>query len=222
MTQTNYFTRQQWATSLLNYIGNVNPSPQVVNWVVNWTAQEGNAPGQQAQFNLLNTTQPEAGSYGGGTQGNIQYYPSYQLGIIGNGDTLANGNYPDLYNALRSNNFSALSSGSGNIVQEMRTWGTGWNAWYGGSPNASLLAQQFPLSGSSITTPTGSTTGTTGSSTGTGIFNLPSSTEIASFFQRFMLLFFGGLIILIGISVVFFSSDAGKETVSTGAKAAAA
>ena len=206
-----FYTRQQYMTSVLNSIGNSNPSPQVVNWMVNWSAQEGNSVGNQGQFNLLNTTQPEAGSYGGGSQGNIQYFNSYQSGVQATATTLQNGNYPDILNALRTNNSNALATGSGNIINEMRTWGTGWNAWYANNPGSGLLSQQFPLLGTTV----GSTTSSTNnSSTGASIggITLPSVTDIVNFTDRFTLFFFGGLIIIIGISIAFFANQ--KKTAS--------
>lgn len=200
-----FYTRSQYMTAVLNSIGNSNPSPQVVDWMVNWSAQEGNSVGNQGQFNLLNTTQPEAGSYGGGSQGNIQFYNSFQSGVQGTSATLTNGLYPDLLNALRTNDISALSSGSGNIIQEMRTWGTGWNGWYATNSTASLDAQQFPLLGSSVGNLT-SGTQSTPSIPGVNL-GFPSVGDIVNFSERFTLFFFGGLIIVIGISIAFFANQ---------------
>jgi len=54
------------------------------------------------------------------------------------------------------------------------------------------------------------------------IGNLPSSASITTFLQQFGLIFFGGLVVLIGVLVLFFSSDAGKETAKVGETAAMA
>lgn len=137
------YTRKQWADAFLAAIGNTNPSPQIEDFVINWTAQEGNYPGGQGTYNLLNTTQPEPGSYGGGTQGNIQYFPNFSEGIQANATVLQNGLYPDLLNALRSNNINALCNGAGNIPGEMQTWGTGYKSWYCSTPQSIFLTQQF-------------------------------------------------------------------------------
>ncbi|MGH8397489.1 MAG: hypothetical protein ACRETA_04500 [Gammaproteobacteria bacterium] len=223
------YTRQQWAVAFLNGLGNANPSQSVVNWVINWTNQEGNAVGGQGDFNLLNTTQSEPGSYGGGSQGNIQYFDSFSSGIAANDQVIQNGLYPDLLSALQNNDFNALASGSGNIVSEMGTWGTGWNSWYANTPSSLSLGQQFPLNGSNVGTlqaPTGSNSSSSSSgSDPLGIFaalGLPSSADVANFAQQFMLIFFGGLIILIGVLVVFFSSDSGKKVAKAGAEVAIA
>jgi hypothetical protein len=52
--------------------------------------------------NPLNSTQPMGGSHGGGTQGNIQYYPDSLTGVKANAQTLTNGLYPGIVAALRS------------------------------------------------------------------------------------------------------------------------
>jgi hypothetical protein len=145
------YTRKQWADAFLAAIGNPNPSPQIEDFVINWTAQEGAYPGGQGTYNLLNTTQPESGSYGGGTQGNIQYFPSFAEGIKANATVLENGLYPNLLTALQSNDINALCSGSSAIQQEMATWGTGYKSWYCSNPQSIFLTQQF--SGNVGTTP---------------------------------------------------------------------
>lgn len=137
------YTRKQWADAFLAAIGNPNPSPQIEDFVINWTAQEGAYPGGQGTYNLLNTTQPESGSYGGGTQGNIQYFPSFAEGIQANATVLKNGLYPDLLTALQSNDINALCSGSSSVQQEMATWGTGYKSWYCSTPQSIFLTQQF-------------------------------------------------------------------------------
>lgn len=221
------FTRNQWVTSFLCAIGNCNPSQAVVNWVTNWTNQEGGAVGGQGTYNLLNTTLPEPGSYGGGLQGNIQYFSSFSSGIKANATTLQNGLYPDLLNALRSNNINALSSGSGSIIQEMGTWGTGWNSWYG-TQMPTNGSQSFPDVIDSLitgTTGTSTTPPPATSSVGSAILSslgLPDAASVQTFLQQFMLVFFGGMIILIGVAVVFFSTDTGKNAAKTGAEVAAA
>lgn len=145
------YTRKQWADAFLAAIGNTNPSPQIEDFVINWTAQEGAYPGGQGTYNLLNTTQPESGSYGGGTQGNIQYFPSFAEGIQANATVLKNGLYPDLLTALQSNDINALCSGSGSVQQEMATWGTGYKSWYCSTPQSIFLTQQFQGNASPLT-----------------------------------------------------------------------
>lgn len=137
------YTRAQWAKAFLQAIGNASPSTATINWVVNWSAQEDNAvvPGKN---NLLNTTLPMPGSHGGGTQGNIQYYTSYQQGVQANAMTLKNGLYPELLRDLQTNNIQALCAGSAQLQKDMQTWGTGYNSWYCNTPATSILQQVYP------------------------------------------------------------------------------
>ena len=68
-----------------------------------------------------------------------------------------------------------------------------------------------------------------GSSTGADIMSgimsglgLPTAADVQSFVQRFTLVFFGGLFVLIGVLIVFFSSESGKQVAKAGVEAAAA
>lgn len=127
------FTRQQWATSLLHALGNTAPNPQVVSWVVGWTAYE-TACCEGARFNLLNTTQPWPNS----TLFNVlrpgfgvRNYASYADGIHANAHVLQNGYYPELFHALRTNDLKALGIGSTpaeDLPHELRVWGTGYRS----------------------------------------------------------------------------------------------
>lgn len=116
-------------------------------------------------------------------------------------------------------------------------WGGPWGGQWGSPGNAPQTANHpgpwikdprpwlaalvsgnpAPVSGSGLST----------SSTGVGssiaqALGLPTPAAVQSMAQRVMLVFFGGLIILIGVLVVFFSSDAGKKTVKAGEMAAMA
>ncbi|MGH8397490.1 MAG: hypothetical protein ACRETA_04505 [Gammaproteobacteria bacterium] len=93
-----------------------------------------------------------------------------------------------------------------------------WGGVWGASHPAPWVTDPRPLIAALMSgnnTPyTGSTSGSSGSVTdplsGVGqsiltSLGLPSSADVANFAQQFMLIFFGGLIILIGVLVVFFS-----------------
>lgn len=137
-TDTTY-TRQQWATALLNSLGNQAPSQQTIDFVVNWTMQEDNQP--QPGFNLLNTTQPLDGSTGTGTQGNIQVYKTFADGISATTETLKNGRYPALLQELQFNGVADNPE----VESEMGTWGTGWHSWFVTQvPSSATLNQQEP------------------------------------------------------------------------------
>ena len=116
------YTRQDWAIGLLHALGNSNPSPSVVNWVIAWSALEtGGPPG--ASYNLLNTTQRENGSTNFNSVG-VQNFPDFNTGVQANAQVLNNGRYPSLVQALRSNDISSLNTNS-RINSELSIWGTG-------------------------------------------------------------------------------------------------
>lgn len=126
---TGGFTRQQWASDYLKALGNSNPSPGVVNWVVGWTDYETSGP-PGAYYNLLNTTQPGFGGYegsnigGAALQAGVKDYPDYTSGINANATVTENGYYPQLLSDLRNNNLNDLI-GSSLVTNELGTWGTG-------------------------------------------------------------------------------------------------
>ena len=121
------YTRAQWAGDFLRAIGNSNPNPLVVNWVVGWSRFETGA-GAGAAYNLLNTTQRETGSTDFNNVG-VQNFTSYTQGIDANAQVLQNGYYPELYQALATNNINALMNPNTSIQAELNTWGTGWKNW---------------------------------------------------------------------------------------------
>jgi|SRR5579883_1248080 hypothetical protein len=154
------YTRQQWSTDLLRYIGNSAPSPYVLAFVIAWTAQETGGNKSAAKYNLLNTTQPEPGSTyfnclrrdaAGNCTFGVQNFATYSDGITANGDTLMNGRYPTLYPALRDNDSIALGSLSGQpsqgIIDDLATWGThNWRGIIANLDNQSLPGQTFTSS----------------------------------------------------------------------------
>lgn len=119
------YTRQQWATDFLKAIGNSNPNQQTIDWVASWTTYETSCCGG-ASYNLLNTTEPNTpGVVSNFNQVGVKNYNSYSNGILANAKVIRNGYYPNLYNALRSNNTSLLYSNNANINHELGIWGTG-------------------------------------------------------------------------------------------------
>lgn len=211
------YTRQQWAQDFLCSIGNCSPTPQTLNWVTNWTTAETAGPSNYASYNLLNTTQPMPGStffnhLSGGL--GVQNYTSYQQGIQANATTLQNGYYPDLLSALQSNNYTALSTGSGNIVQEMGTWGTGWKSWLASTPSSSYTSQQFQLASSGTSglyntqqsATSGSSAGGNPSLGQTGPWPWNWGADVVAFIQQLMFVLFGVILITVGVVVIFFAN----------------
>jgi hypothetical protein len=118
------YTRLDYVMASLQGL-NFNPSQYVQDWMVCWTQFESAVP-NAASYNLLNTTQPENGSYGGGRQGNIQWYPNMQVGATGFSDTIIQPQYSTLELAINQNDENTLAmAGSNQIAQELNTWGTG-------------------------------------------------------------------------------------------------
>lgn len=230
------YTREQWARAFLAGIGNNNPSQEVVNWVINWTAAEGSSIGGQGTFNLLNTTQPMPGSHGGGSQGNIQYFNSFASGVQANDIVLQNGLYPSLLNALKNNDTSALGFGSSGpssgVMANLKTWcgGCGYGGWFAKQlPASNWLSQIFPGNATGVpptVPPSTSGAGTPLSNVSppgaqnvpssgvvSDVFSalgLPSAASVADITERFVILTVGVIIIVVGINVIFFSqkSDA--------------
>lgn len=198
------YTRQQWAVAFLNAIGNNNPSQNVIDWVVNWTRFE-TATGSGASYNLLNTTQPESGSTVFNSVG-VQNYTSFQQGVQANASTLENGYYPSLLSALQSNNEGALGfngSPSQSVLSNLSTWcgGCGYGNQFASNPGQGL-SDSFPgvYSGNSPTSPT------TSSSMGSpilGALGLPTPQSVANAFQSIGIFLFGGILILMGVIVLF-------------------
>lgn len=216
------YTRRQWAISFLNGLGNSNPSDNVINWVINWTAAEGSNVGGQGAYNLLNTEQHMPGSTNFNSVG-VQSFTSYDQGIQANDKVIENGLYPDLLGALRSNNESALGFGgmpTAGVMANLNTWcgNCGYGGWFAHQPpSPDWLLQQFQGSASSSSSSSGSVPGP---SDLLSLIGLPKASDVKTFVERFMIVWFGLLIIMIGVLAVFFSSKAGKQTIQTGEQAA--
>lgn len=119
------YTREQWARDFLASIGNNNPTPNVVNWVVGWTSAE-TAAGRTASYNLLNTTLQNNNVTGVWNSVGVKEYNNYASGIQANAATLENGQYSSLLAALQSNNETALGIGqnspSAGVLTNLNTW----------------------------------------------------------------------------------------------------
>ena len=181
------YTRQQWAIDFLHGLGNANPSPAIVDWVVAWSQFEtGSPPG--ASFNLLNTTEPNTpGVVSNFNKQGVKNYNSYQNGVAANDKVIKNGLYPDLYTALRTNNIAALQNPNSKICSQLTVWGTSHCqdiAAMSGQPGSLLLNQAFPGTGSAGTSvaPGANTTTSTASTdpctqniaNGTPWYNVPA------------------------------------------------
>lgn len=100
MTAAVSYTPETWADALLKNLG-LPVTPGNERAIVSWEKAEGGNWHNSATFNPLNTTQPEPGSHGTGTQGNIQAYTSWEQGLQGTVQTLTNGRYANILTQLR-------------------------------------------------------------------------------------------------------------------------
>jgi hypothetical protein len=94
------YTPLSWAAGLLSAGG----FPQTrcnLAAVAAWEQAEGGNWQNAARFNPLDTTMPEAGSWGINSAG-VQAYPSWQAGFTATLATLGDGNYGPIRSALSS------------------------------------------------------------------------------------------------------------------------
>ena len=145
------YTREQWARALLQELGNSNPDPGTVSWLIGWTDWETSEP-PGAAYNLLNTTQDEPGAsafnhFGSQGQYSVKNYQNFQQGIDANITALKNGDYPALEQALAGNDLATLENSQA-VNGEIATWGTGKS----GAQIESLAGQQAnqPFPGSML------------------------------------------------------------------------
>jgi len=101
----------------------------VVDFISAWSIWE-TAAGQSAAYNLLNTTQPKTGATNYNSVG-VKNYTSYQQGIEATVETIRNGLYTPLDQALTNNESARLANiNDGGIRHSLDTWsgGAGYNA----------------------------------------------------------------------------------------------
>lgn len=107
--------RVQWATDLLTRLGMPKTSENI-RAMTAWARAEGT----DAQFNPLATTQGAAGATKFNSVG-VKNYTSYEQGLQATVETLTNGRYQPILDALR-NGSSAMAVGE---AVEASPWGTG-------------------------------------------------------------------------------------------------
>jgi hypothetical protein len=93
----------QFATAVLQHLGKPVTSANL-KAMVGWIHAEGGHWHNNARFNPLNTTQPAPGAGNTGSQGNIKVYRDWNQGINATVQTLRNGHYTDILQALSHGN----------------------------------------------------------------------------------------------------------------------
>jgi hypothetical protein len=147
--RTMNYTRKEWSSAFLAAIGNANPDPYILGYVIAWTQFESSPPG--AAYNLLNTTEPNTpGVVSDFNSVGVKNYDSFEHGIEANAKVLQNGLYSEMFKALKDNNDIALKAPDQAIIHELGIWGTGHAADIAARANntGSLLPDQpFPGEG---------------------------------------------------------------------------
>lgn len=176
--------------------------------------------------------------FGPGGKYSVKNYTSFSQGISANAAALQNGYYPSLLQALKTNDVKSLGYGqnspSQSILNELNTWcgSCGYGRTFVLTPANNFLLQQFQGSTSgTTTTPPSSTSTSSSSSTDSSssssdgststtptdwitslmsALGLPTQQDVQNFIQQFIVIFIGGMILLIGIVVLLFSRQ-GEE-----------
>lgn len=139
----------QWAYGVLNGIGApINQTNLDTLW--NWSIKES---GQNVMRwnNPLNTTQNAPGATSQNSVG-VKSYPDVTTGIAATTQTLTNGRYPNIVDALKQSVPTSQWSASPAIVKQLGTWGSGanWLSWKNKAP-ISVNSQLLATGGSQVT-----------------------------------------------------------------------
>ena len=101
--------REAWAIDLLARLGNAQPTPATVAFVVAWTVAE-DACMQDCGYssawernNWLNSTMPGYGAYATIDGDGVKAYPDYESGMAATIATLTNGLYDNIVAGLQTN-----------------------------------------------------------------------------------------------------------------------
>ena len=121
------YTRRDWAVSYLHGLWNLNPDEKTIEWVVAWTMFETATGANAAQYNLLNTTEPNTpGVVSDFNSAGVKNYDTFEHGIAANVKVTENGYYPTTLSLLRAN--SIVNANENQVLgvnKELTTWGTG-------------------------------------------------------------------------------------------------
>lgn len=113
------YTPTSWARAVLRADG-LPRTPCDVGALTAWEAAEGGHWHNTAQYNPLDTTQPEPGSQSMNSAG-VQAYPSWQEGLQATLATLNNGRYSAIISALQAGDNAQQVADT----VSASSWGTG-------------------------------------------------------------------------------------------------
>lgn len=117
-TSTATYTRTSWAHELLRRLG-ITPTTENTRALVVWAGAEGGHWANSAHYNPLNTTQPAAGATSMNSVG-VKAYNSWDQGFDATVQTLNNGRYGGILDALRSGSAMDVAN-----AVAASPWGTG-------------------------------------------------------------------------------------------------
>lgn len=134
------FDKRAWAEEFLKTIGNPNPSPNTIKFVMAWEiAESGTSLDLGCRNNPLNTTQGGIGKTTNCNSAGVKNYDDFTYAVGTGGPeaqgldatktAISNGLYPSLLHALQTNDESNLGFNghpmAGNIAGDLSVWSTG-------------------------------------------------------------------------------------------------
>lgn len=141
--------REYFAVQLLGRLGNDQPSPEIVAFVVEWTIAEDGSNGAIERNNPLNTTQNGNAETAIINDSGVRVYETFEDGLNASVETIAYGDYNELLAGLQTNDPQRAFDGLINSPWATDRYGGGerWpnvkvievqevkNAQFVGSPN---------------------------------------------------------------------------------------
>lgn len=188
----------QWAEDLLARLGDPATKSNT-DFLTSWIAKESGSGysglNGAIRYNPLNTVQPEPGSVGAGSQGNIASYPTPSEGLAGDTTALLNGRYQQITAALAQGD-ATQANASGALNSDLTTWGTG-PVQVSGAPAAGAASPASSTSSPS----TAQTTGIVGS-IGGFVLNAVAS-PLEQFLVELVFIVGGIGLIIVGLTRLF-------------------
>lgn len=124
-TATQDITREQFAYDLVTRLGNNNPSPEIIAFVVQWTIAEDSSTGAFARNNPLNTTQTGFNETTTINDDGVKGYASYQDGLDATVQTLSYGYYTEIVAGVQTNDYQRALIGLWNSPWASSHYGYG-------------------------------------------------------------------------------------------------
>lgn len=95
--------REYFATQLLDRLGNTQPSPEIIAFVVEWTIAEDVSNGAIERNNPLNTTQSGNSENTIINSSGVRGYSTFEDGLNASVETIVYGDYVELLSGLQNN-----------------------------------------------------------------------------------------------------------------------